>query len=62
MNKIYSQFRRLYDDKGVDDHDFSDQEERLRIAQDYLKEATDNLIRSSERLNAAALSAFVTKH
>lgn len=62
MNKIMSQFRRLYDDKGKDDHDFSDQEERLRAAQDNLKNATDRLVRSSERLNAAALSSFATKH
>jgi len=62
MNKIISQFRRLYDDKGVNDHDFSEQEERLRTAQAKLKRATDSLVRASEKLNASALSSIVTKH
>lgn len=57
-----NQFRRLYDDKGTNDHDFSDQEERLREAQGKLNNATDELVRASERLNAAALSSFATKH
>ena len=62
MNKIINQFRRLYDDKGYDDHDFSEQEEKLRIAQDNLKDATDKLTRSAEMLNAAALGSFATRH
>lgn len=62
MNKVINQFRRLYDDKGANDHDFSVQEERLRVAQYNLEQATNELIRSSERLNAAALSSFATRH
>ncbi len=62
MNKIISQFRRLYDDKGADDHDFGGQEERLRLAQYNLEQATKSLVKSSEMLNAAALSSFSTKH
>ena len=62
MNKIINQFRRLYDDKGVNDHDFSGQEERLRKSLANLTKATDALTRSSEKLNAAALSRFATKH
>lgn len=62
MNKILAQFRRLYDDKGADDRDFSDQEENLRIALFKLAHATDELVRASERLNAAALGSFATKH
>jgi hypothetical protein len=62
MNKILNQFRRLYDDKGSNDHDFTDQEERLRVAQANLFAATDRLVRSSEQLNAAALSSFATRH
>ncbi len=63
MNKVINQFRRLYDDKGLNDHDFSDQEARLREAKAHLTNATDALMRASERLNAAALVAMpVTKH
>ena len=62
MNKIINQFRRLYDDKVLNDHDFSDQEKRLRMAQDNLASATDKLVRSSELLNAAAISSFIVKH
>ncbi len=62
MNKVINQFRRLYDDKGLDDHDFTNQEERLRIAQENLNAATDDLVRASELLNAAALSSTATKH
>ncbi len=62
MNKILAQFRRLYDDKGSNDIDFSVQEEKLRVAQDNLADATRRLVKSSEILNAAALSSFTTKH
>lgn len=62
MNKIINQFRRLYDDKGANDHDFSEQEARLREAREHLVKATEALIRSSERLNTAAISSFATKH
>ncbi len=63
MNKVINQFRRLYDDKGTNDHDFSEQEARLREAQAHLKRATESLMRSSEMLNTAALGSMpVTKH
>jgi hypothetical protein len=62
MNKILNQFRRLYDDMGKNDHDFSDQEEKLRLANNNLINATNRLIKSSELLNAAALSSFSVKH
>ena len=58
MNKIINQFRRLYDDKGYNDHDFSGQEERLRVAQDNLSDATRRLVKASEKLNAAAISSM----
>ena len=58
MNKIMSQFRRLYDDKGLDDHDFSEQEARLRASQANLLDATNRLTRASEELNAAALGSM----
>ena len=62
MNKIINQFRRLYDDKGANDHDFSEQEEKLRMANNKLTDATQRLLKSSEMLNTAALSSFATKH
>jgi len=62
MSKVLNQFRRLYDDRGQNDYDFTEAEERLRIAQDNLTDATNKLIRSSELLNAAALNSFATKH
>lgn len=62
MNKVLNQFRRLYDDRGANDHDFTEQETRLREAHEKLTEATNELLRSSEILNAAALSSFQTRH
>lgn len=62
MIKVMNQLRRLYDDHGSGDHDFTKQEERLKEAQDNLSLATDRLIKSSEQLNAAAISSFMTKH
>jgi len=62
MNKIISQLRRLYDDNGANDRDFTIQEERLKASQDNLNKATSQLVRASELLNAAALSSFATKH
>lgn len=43
MNKIASQFRRIFADDGQGDKDFGAQEERLREAQKYLQDATDGL-------------------
>jgi hypothetical protein len=62
MNKVLNQFRRLYDDKGLNDYDFAKEEEKLRIANANLIDATNSLIKSSELLNAAALSSFAVKH
>ncbi len=59
MDKIISQFRRIYSDNGSGDMDFSKQEAKLKEARDYLTNATQTLIKSSERLNAAALSAYI---
>jgi hypothetical protein len=58
MNQIINQFRRLYDDKGQDDHDFTKQEERLKDANLRLVEATNQLLRASERLNVSALNSL----
>jgi hypothetical protein len=58
MNKIINQFRRLYDDKGYNDHDFSEQEANLQLSQFNLSQATKSLVKASERLNTAALNAF----
>lgn len=56
MDKFLNQFRRLYDDKGANDRDFTEQETRLREAQKRLVDATNELNRSSQNLNATALS------
>lgn len=55
MNAILSQFRRIYSDHGQNDKDFSEQEERLRVANLKLLNATQELVRSSMRLNDVAL-------
>jgi len=62
MNKVLAQFRRLYDDKGANDWDFTKQENALHEATTKLNEATTELIRASEILNAAAIGSFSTKH
>lgn len=48
MMQVLSQFRRIFSDNGSGDKDFSDQEERLRQAQSYLKTATDSLSKASQ--------------
>ena len=64
MNKLLSifpvlnQFRRFYGDDGRNDVDFTDQEVKLQRARIEVTNATTDLIRSSERLNNAALRAF----
>lgn len=55
---VLNQFRRIYKDDGRSDIDFSDQEVRLQQARLKVVTATTELIRSSERLNNAALRAF----
>lgn len=59
MEKFLNQFRRLYDDKGENDRDFSEQEQRLKEAQSRLADATNELVKSSDKLNAVALSAYI---
>jgi hypothetical protein len=61
MNKILSQFKRIYSDDGRGDHDFSGQEEALREANERIVSATTRLVKASEQLNVAALRAFPTK-
>lgn len=51
MKAILSQFRRIYSDYGQNDMDFSGQEERLRLANLKLADATRALVRSSVYLN-----------
>ena len=55
MDKILKQFRRIYSDNGSGDIDFSEQEERLRLATNKLNKATSDLMRASEKLNTVAL-------
>lgn len=47
MNKIASQFRRIFCDDGRGDRDFSKQEERLRQAQEHLRQATESLTKAA---------------
>lgn len=63
MDRILSQFRRIYGDDGRGDKDFSIQEEKLRLSQDRLTKATQDLVRASENLNNAAMGVEgKTKH
>lgn len=59
MEKFLNQFRRLYDDRGLHDKDFTEQETRLKQAQTRLVDATNELVKSSDKLNAVALSAYI---
>lgn len=47
MNNIVNNFRRIFSDDGRGDKDFADQEQRLRQAQQFLKEATDGLTKAA---------------
>lgn len=55
MGKIINQFRRIYSDDGSGDVDFTQQETRLRLANQKLANATQELMKASERLNSSAL-------
>lgn len=55
MDKILKQFRRIYSDNGYGDVDFTKQEEELRISQAKLTQATQELVRASEKLNTVAM-------
>lgn len=50
MNQIVNQFRRIFSDDGRGDRDFTEQEARLRQAQQYLREATDGLTKAASIL------------
>lgn len=50
MNQVINQFRRIFSDNGSGDKDFTNQEARLREAQQYLKDATDSLSKSAQIL------------
>jgi arginyl-tRNA synthetase len=56
MNAIVNQFRRIYSDYGQNDKDFTDQETKLREARTKLANATQELIKSSMRLNDVVLA------
>lgn len=58
MFPALNQFRRIYTDNGKNDIDFSNQEIKLQQARLKVLNATTELVRSSERLNNAALRAF----
>lgn len=55
MDRILKQFKRIYSDNGSGDVDFTKQEENLRIAENNLVQATQDLVRASERLNFVAM-------
>lgn len=55
MDRFINQFRRIGSDHGKGDADFTVQEEKVRQSQERLKQATQELVRASERLNDAAL-------
>lgn len=59
MDKVFSQFRRIYSDNGSGDVDFSKAEEKLKLSHDRLTKATQELLRASERLNAVAMGAEI---
>ncbi len=59
MDKIANQFRRIYSDYGKGDTDFSKQEEQLRVAKNNLQQATQELVRASERLNTVAMGVDI---
>ena len=47
MNSVVNNFRRIFADNGSGDKDFTDQETRLREAQQYLKDATEGLTKAA---------------
>lgn len=50
MLAVIKQFKRIYNDNGRDDKNFDLQEQKLRIALNNLKLATNRLIRASQGL------------
>lgn len=59
--KTLNQFRRIYSDDGRGDVDFTNQETKLKLANERVTKATEELLKASERLNNAALSVGVSK-
>lgn len=59
MDKILNQFRRIYSDNGKGGADFTVQEEKLRLAESRLTQATQELVRASENLNVAAMGVDI---
>lgn len=55
MDKLFNQFRRIGYDNGKNDVDFSNDEIRLEQARERVRQATQELVRASERLNAVAM-------
>ena len=47
---MLNQLRRIWNDTGKDDKDFTPQEERLKSALTHLKEAADSLSKASSVL------------
>lgn len=47
---MLSQIRRLWNDDGRGDKDFSDQERRLKLALEHLRDAARSLSTASEQL------------
>ncbi len=61
MDRILNQFRRIYNDDGRNDFDFSEQERALQEAKERLASHTQELVRAAENLNRAALAAGFPK-
>jgi len=59
MDKILNQFKRIYSDDGRGDMDFTEQEERLRLANERLKASTRELARAAQNLNRVAMSVDI---
>jgi hypothetical protein len=51
MLAVINQFKRILNDDGRDDKDFTIQETRLKVALEELRLATNNLIRASQTLS-----------
>jgi len=59
VDKILNQFRRIYSDNGKGDADFTAQEHKLRLSENRLAQATQELVRASENLNVAAMGVYI---
>lgn len=62
MKHVVNQFRRIWNDDGKQDKIFSYQQSRLKNALQVLKEATDEMIRQSTRLQDLLADRAPTKH